>query len=732
MNKHPLNLTPPETSLEHLQLALAQIDLRLRREVHRWQLANQDPSDAFRGFAVGHADAAALLNRPFGTSWGQTVNLNDEELSLYEKSITQAKKKTQAYEKKLAKQSLIPRLSYVAQAFALDDFEVDTLLICLAPTLDLRYESLYGYLQDHVARKRPTVNLVLNLLGTAGASRLRLLDYFAEDASLLKHHLLKCVSEPGQGEAPLLSQTLVVDKTLTAWLGGQYTPNPDLGLHLTYIPAQTNQVDLILTSAVEGIITNIQTNNPVLAFYGPDGGRQQATAQTLAAQLKRNLLVLDLGPALNDGLAPRQAVQMALRDARLIGAVPALFGWEACLVDKKTPADLLHALCAFPDMVIVGGAEKWQVSQRQSQRPFYWQEFDIPAYLHRRELWTHFLNVSSKKKKSALAGAVNNLANQFYLTTAQIQDATITAQDMALQRGDGLNQDDLFAAARSHSSTHLADLAQKITPRYDWADIVLPEDQLTLLHEVVDTMKGRSVVLEAWGVGQKLAASRGLAVLFGGPPGTGKTMAAEVIAHNLGLDLYKIDLSTIISKYIGETEKNLERIFREAETSNAILFFDEADSLFGKRSEVRDSHDRYANIETSYLLQRMEAYNGVTILATNLRANLDEAFTRRLHFAVSFPFPDEDDRERIWETLFPATIPRHTDINFRLMAERFKLAGGNIRNIIVNAAYLAAGDESQTQAPEERQVAMHHLLHSTARELQKMGRLVKEEDMRLR
>jgi SpoVK/Ycf46/Vps4 family AAA+-type ATPase len=235
------------------------------------------------------------------------------------------------------------------------------------------------------------------------------------------------------------------------------------------------------------------------------------------------------------------------------------------------------------------------------------------------------------------------------------------------------------------------------------------------------TVRGRPQVLEQWGVGRQLAASNGVTMLFAGPPGTGKTMAAEVIASELGLDLYKIDLSTVISKYIGETEKNLERIFDEAQSSNAILFFDEADALFGKRSEVKDAHDRYANIETSYLLQRMEAYDGVTILATNLRANLDEAFTRRLQFALDFPFPEEEDRLRIWETLFPAEVPRAPDLDFELLARRFKLAGGNIRNIIVASAFLAAADDSP--------VTMEHLLHATRREMQKMGRLIKEADL---
>jgi SpoVK/Ycf46/Vps4 family AAA+-type ATPase len=239
---------------------------------------------------------------------------------------------------------------------------------------------------------------------------------------------------------------------------------------------------------------------------------------------------------------------------------------------------------------------------------------------------------------------------------------------------------------------------------------------MCLLREIVTSVREQGTVLDEWELGRKLASNRGTTILFAGPPGTGKTMAAEIISAELGLDLFKIDLSTVVSKYIGETEKNLEQIFSEAENSNAILFFDEADALFGKRSEVRDSHDRYANVEISYLLQRMEAYNGITILATNLRANLDEAFTRRLQFAVDFPFPDEHDRLRIWQTLFPARVPRAEDIDLPLLAHHFKLAGGSIRNVLVNAAYLAAADG--------RRVTMQHLLHGVRRELQKMGRLM--------
>src|SRR6185369_9673429 len=210
------------------------------------------------------------------------------------------------------------------------------------------------------------------------------------------------------------------------------------------------------------------------------------------------------------------------------------------------------------------------------------------------------------------------------------------------------------SACRLQSNRKLAALAQKITPRYKWTDIVLPAGRLEQLREICNTLRHRSRVYEDWGFGRRLALGKGLNVLFAGPSGTGKTMAAEILAGELGLDLYKIDLSSVVSKYIGETEKNLSKIFAEGRASNAVLFFDEADAVFGKRTEVRDAHDRYANIEVSYLLQRMEEYEGMVILASNLRKNMDDAFVRRLHFSIEFPFPTDADRRRIWDGLWPA------------------------------------------------------------------------------
>jgi len=452
----------------------------------------------------------------------------------------------------------------------------------------------------------------------------------------------------------------------------------------------------------------------LFVFQGRDDERQLAAARLLAARGDQRLLRVDLAAALRAGLTPARVVALTLRDARLNGALPCLAGWDACLVDNAPVPEVLAELYAYPDRLVITGREKWQSRGIERDHHMHWFEFPIPAFSHRRAVWEYCLQQQAQSNLDATL-----LAGQFILTTGQIRDVVTLARDMAAQRGASLEIADLFAAARAQTSGNLGALARKIVPRYGWEDLVVPEDQKEMLHEMVATVRSRPIVLDTWGV-DAITAGNGVTSLFAGPPGTGKTMAAEVIAAELGLDLYKIDLSTLVSKYIGETEKNLEKIFKEAEMSNAILFFDEADAIFGKRSEVRDSHDRYANIEISYLLQRMEAYDGVTILATNLRANLDEAFTRRLQFAIDFPFPEDEDRERIWNALFPADVPRASDLDLGFMARKFKLAGGSIRNIIVTAAFLAASNGGQ--------VTMEHLMHGAKRELQKMGRLLNEKD----
>jgi SpoVK/Ycf46/Vps4 family AAA+-type ATPase len=347
-------------------------------------------------------------------------------------------------------------------------------------------------------------------------------------------------------------------------------------------------------------------------------------------------------------------------------------------------------------------------------------EFPTPDLSKRRDFWeregARGLRVAAGVDYGALAG-------RFRFTPGQVRHVVAAAEDLARWRhpeSAQISDDDLYTACRRHSNPKLSELACKIVPKYGWDDLVLPPDRISQLAELCRHSKYRHVVYGEWGFDGKLSYGKGLSALFTGPPGTGKTMAAEVIANDLQLDLYKIDLSQVVSKYIGETEKNLDRIFTEATTGNAILFFDEADALFGKRSEVKDAHDRYANIETGYLLQKMEEYEGIAILATNLRGNMDEAFVRRIHFIVEFPFPQEQERLAIWQKIWPEDVPRGELLDLELIARRFEIAGGNIRNIAIAAAFLAAGEGGG--------VAMTHLMQATRREYKKIGKIVGDGD----
>ncbi|MBG7609483.1 MAG: ATP-binding protein [Anaerolineae bacterium] len=694
--------TGPELSMRHLQAELARLDILLRRQITRWQQAGQDPTDAFRGIYISDKEVITHLNRPLGGNWGSYAK---EDEPIIAEALAVAETKVRSLADQAQTQNDTPRLVHLTKTFHLKPFEVGALLICLAPILDLRYERIYGYLQDDVTKKRPSVNLALDLLVDTGTDRVRALTHFSANSRLLQHKLITLSMDSNP-----LSQVLSLDHIVAAWLIG------DDAIPRLSSPSPNDLDELLIQNTIPSY-----SQTRLLALTGPDKLAQQATARTIAAQAERHLLTLNLNEFTGNDVLLNQ-IQNTLRNAALMQAIPCFEGWDSILKTGAPPYNIFSEIVAYPDMVLLLGREEWQSRDLPRNRLITWLDFPLPLYPQRMRLWKYFLNEFSSENDHRLDTLeLIHIAGQFTLTSGQIRDAVATARDLAAQRREDITTKDLLIAARGHSNPQLGSMARKIEPRFDWTDIILPMDQRTILRELIDTVRQRPTVLDEWQVGVKLASSRGVTVLFTGPPGTGKTMAAEIMAGELGLDLYRIDLSGVVSKYIGETEKNLEKIFEEATTSNAILFFDEADALFGKRSEVRDAHDRYANLEISYLLQRMEEYDGVTILATNLRANLDEAFTRRLQFAVEFPFPEEPDRQRIWEALFPQSVPIEEKLDFAIMASRFRFAGGNIRNVIVNAAYLAATDGGK--------VTMDHLLHGTRRELQKMGRLVDEEDM---
>jgi AAA+ superfamily predicted ATPase len=322
--------------------------------------------------------------------------------------------------------------------------------------------------------------------------------------------------------------------------------------------------------------------------------------------------------------------------------------------------------------------------------------------------------------RGAPGTAIEDVAVKFRLSSSQIARAARIAAAHAAARGARLpSEDDLNYGARASSRHSLDGLALRIEGHFASEDLIVPEKARRALTLISTFLAHRDRVLFDWGYVRSAGPAGGMKILFAGEPGTGKTMAAQVVAGELGLDLFQIDLATVVSKFIGETEKQLDRIFTAAAGSNAILLFDEADALFGKRSEVHDAHDRYANVEVAYLLQRIERYDGAVILTTNLRHNIDKAFLRRLDLVVDFPFPDEDDRSRLWQRLLPAQAPIG-EIDVEFLSRRFKLSGGSIRNVSVAAALLAAGDGNL--------ITMEHIARGISLEYDKLGRLTLESD----
>ena len=623
-------------------------------------------------------------------------------------------------------------LFWLIRSFGLSRFDADVILLALAPEIDLRYEKIYAYLQDDVTRKRPTVELALNLLCSSVDEKLDLRAHFSSNGPLIRNRLVHVYPDPNQAEPSSLAYYLKLDDQIKHLLLGQHGLDERLASFCQLIEPSLNWNDRSLNTEIKQALWHLakearSSQKPLrLYFQGCGGPEKREAAEALAGVLGTTLLIARID-RLPESSNSNLIWNLLVRDAQLQSAIlfiSALDDFQGADAPARR-RDALEGVSQHNGITIFAGKLAWE---RQSISAFSVIpiDFEVPDFHERYERWQSELSRSGSPIE---ADDLGMLAGRFRLTALQITQAVRSAQASSEWRqARAASQsratasstppaptvDELSAAARSQCGHELATLAHKIEPRYGWADLVLSPDPKAQLREICSQAECRPIVYGEWGFDRKLSLGKGLNVLFAGPPGTGKTMAAEVIAHELHLDLYRIDLSQVVSKYIGETEKNLDRIFTAAENSNAILFFDEADALFGKRSEVRDSHDRYANIEISYLLQKMEEYQGISILATNLRQNLDEAFVRRLQAIVEFPFPDEEYRRHIWESVFPKETPLAEDVRFDLLAREVRLAGGNIKNMALAAAFYAAVDGGMVHST--------HLIQAARREHQKLAR----------
>jgi SpoVK/Ycf46/Vps4 family AAA+-type ATPase len=714
-----------ESSLDYLVAELERIDLKLRLQVLKMRSQYDHSADEeFRGLYISEEDIDDILTTT--ASFRRTsYNPTDASFEPLEEKLRQAELEIQKRKAESLQQGLMLRLEQLRQMFCLTPFELDALLICLLPELDLRYEKLYAYLQDDVTKKRPTTGLVLDILCSSFEERLAARRCFDPQAPLIEHRFLRLPDDVLAGATSQLGRPLKVDERITAYLLGWDQLDAHLLPFVQIVLPQIEFEKVVLDEDVKSRLVQLTTNymnaglGLIWHFCGPLGAGKQTSAEALCHQLGLKLLTIDCSQMLEANHPFGMLVKLICRESRLQNA--AIYWDDFGILAPNDSQHLFHIIAteleSQPCLVFSADKNAWH--PLDARYPFLQVAFPMPDFAQRKRLWQGCLDGRSSISDAELAA----LAGKFRLTAGQIRSAAATAQSLALWRdpeSTAIHKEDLYTACRQQSNHKLSQLASKITPRYVWADIVLPRDQLEQLGEICNYVKYHHLVYGEWGFDHRLSLGKGLNVLFAGPSGTGKTMAAEIIANELGLDLYKIDLATVVSKYIGETEKNLDKIFNEAQDSNSILLFDEADAIFGKRSEVRDSHDRYANIEIAYLLQKMEEYQGIVILATNLRKNLDEAFARRMHFSVEFPFPEEEDRYRIWEKAFPDAAPLSKDIDLAFMARQFKITGGNIKNIALSAAFLAAENGSS--------ITMQHLIHATKREYQKMGKLCNEAD----
>jgi ATP-dependent 26S proteasome regulatory subunit len=596
-------------------------------------------------------------------------------------------------------------LEFLCTTFNLSAFERDLLLLCAGIELDSTFAAVCAEAQGDPARAFPTLGLALAALPEAHWTAL------TPSASLRRWRMI----EVGSGPILTLSALRIDERVLHHLAGVQYLderlaslvePLPLVNELAPSHRALADRIAALWTQAATAAL-------PVVQLCGNDSADKRAIASAACAAIGLRVAAMSgqsvpTGPNELDGFMRLWGREAVLSNCALLLEFDDLDSSEAARVGAGN-----RMIDGLSSPLIIN-----TITRRTPRKAVITFEVQKPTADEQRNIWQQALNAPSLD----LNGEA--LVAQFNLNLQKVQAAHAEALAQLPTNGTPVAAEAfgaaLWDACRMQARPRLDDLAQRIEPAAKWADLVLPEQQLRTLREIAVHVRQRMIVYESWGFGAKCARGLGISALFAGVSGTGKTMAAEVLANELRLDLYRIDLSAVVSKYIGETEKNLRRVFDAAEEGGAILLFDEADALFGKRSEVKDSHDRYANIEVSYLLQRMEAYRGLAILTTNLKSALDTAFLRRIRFILHFPFPDAAQRAEIWRHIFPTETPT-TNLDHGKLA-RLNVAGGNIRNIALNAAFIAANARES--------VCMDHLLRAAQGEYTKLEKTLTDAEVR--
>src|SRR4051794_12781544 len=668
-------------SLAHLLARIGVVEDRIRHVVSARRAADPSPDDPFRGLYLSD-DAIDRLLAPQPSP--MDVAETTDRLDACERAADESEDAGRRV-----------RLRDLAETFGLETLDVELLLVALACEVDPRFEQFFGYLNDDVTRRRPSVAIALELCGvplSAASGHVRL-----QHGPLVRGALVM-VDEP---ERPFPGRPLRVPDRVVRHLLGDDEPEPVLAAVLSTVPDVPWGDPEPLAGALGAGVTLAYLREPATG-----SGRVLAAEALRMVGLGAVLVDLTRLAAMPDA---ESIARLAAREARLSRA--GLVAGPVAAVRERP--SLLSMLLSDPLPLLLVGEKAWDPAWTAA--PPLLVDVPLSTHAERQQLWQFALAGTNARRDSVQA------TEQFLLRPESVARAAASAQVQARLAADGvITGEHLRAGARAENGAALEVLARRVDPEVGWNDLVLPPAVLTALREVALRARHRERVLGDWRMRPGGGRGHGVAALFAGDSGTGKTMSAEVIARELGLDLYVVDLATVVDKYVGETEKNLERIFAAAAGVNAVLLFDEADAVFGRRSEVKDAHDRYANIESAYLLQRMETFDGLAILATNLRANIDEAFTRRLDVVVDFPLPDAPHRRDLWDRSLGRRIERASDVDLTFCGESFELAGGAIRSAAVTAAYLAAEDGGV--------MTMRHVVTAVQREYRKLGRLCLESE----
>ncbi len=693
--------TSEAASDAYLSAQLERIDLKLQQYVQHIH-ERADDKHNMQGLVLASEHLQQLLARPEGRPyWAQQPRLEIVEPKAQQDKI------------QLADES---RLGQLISRFALTAFEVDLLLLSVLPWFDYRYSVLFAFIQDDAQKKLPTVALALQLL-CSGRHRPAAQAYLLPQAKLFFHGLLNLKGKGNQSKSNWGDTLLQADVAVYHYLLGQDALPPVLArcAHWLTVPKQGLNPQSELIERIARYCFDHQTLAAPILFLR--GHRHSGRAQTVAFAANsagRQALCLDAERLPEDDKDALDVLLLALREVRLRAA---------CLILKS-----LSALAETRATLFAQFSDRIETHQGplvcliEGHTPLIWFS-NMPQLLldmPKRSLAEDEAILRSHLQFFRLESDLDltSLVKRFHLSLETLPQTLQEADLYRAQRSSTalLSKQDLHTAFRLRAQQNFGKLAQRITPSRTFDDLIINDDLMLQLQEIRAAIRYREHALEQ-GFSRKIAYGTGISALFYGDSGTGKTLVAEVLAGTLGVDLIKVDLSTVVNKYIGETEKNLSRIFDLAAADAGVLFFDEADALFGKRSETKDAHDRHANIEVSYLLQRLENYPGLVILATNNRTHLDKAFTRRLTFITRFSFPDKPLRERIWRSIWPPTIALSDEIDFGEFASKAEVTGANIRNIALLATWLA----KEEQAPYIRSA---HIERALRRELSKMGRII--------